>query len=65
MLPIFLLSSSLIETNTIGLNEMIRGDGVGLSTCLDNVIETKNAEDSTGVDGIFIRGGVNFDVALA
>ena len=33
-----LLSSSLFEPSNIVLDEMIRGDGVGLSICLDDVI---------------------------
>ena len=44
---------------------MIRGGGVGLDSCIDDVIEAINVEDSTDVYEIFIRGGVTFDLALA
>ena len=62
---IFLAVLSLSETNNSGLGVIIRDDGGGVSIRLDGITETIKTEENTGVDGMSIKGGVNFDVALA
>ena len=56
---------SLIETNNMGLDVTMRGDGGGLLTFLDDGTDSINDEDSTGIYGISIIGGINVDAALA
>ena len=56
---------SLIETNNMGLDVTMRGDGGGLLTFLDDGTDSINDEDSTGIYRISIIGGINVDAALA
>ena len=62
---VFLAVLSWSETNNIGLDVMIRDDACSVSTRWYDVTETIKAEESTGIDGIPIKGGVNLDVTLA
>ena len=44
---------------------MIRGDGVSLLACLDDVTNAINTEDNISINKISIKGEINFDVSLA